>query len=432
MKNKKNAAVICVLLLLIIICAGLFVFRQVPSQKLQREIAAGHRYLEAKEYDQAILAYEAAIEIDSNSSKAYEGLGTAYLKQAQHYERNEEKKILKAYDRSIAAFENVTILTPDDADAYIHLGDVYILQAEVYGSMDKTEAAMEVYKKALEAYSFAEDNDLNADVEDKNAYISSQMNVLNGKSETVEAASDPQESAEAAEDAEPAEPTEDPSASYRTIQASEYSIVTLEDSNWGGKLECLVLNDPSSFPDLSAALEQVRNDRQATLDQWVSDCSGMGISGPTRAYVSYESTIDIKRFDTRYLVMAYLSSTYQGGAHPNSFVNGAIYDVQSGKKLTPNDVFTNVDAVASMIERKLLDNYPASAFNSTNMKDTIREYMEKDSEMYWLPDYDTLHVAFSPYVLGPYMAGEFMCEIPLEECRDYMVDPDSWLEKPAA
>ncbi|MDO4622007.1 MAG: VWA domain-containing protein [Eubacteriales bacterium] len=182
MKNSKTILAACALLLMAIVSIGLLVLRQAPSQKLQRELASGHRYLEQADYDQAILAYEAAVEIDAKSPEAYVGLGSAYMQKAQKFDSDQETKIIKAYDRSISAFETVTTLKPEDADAYIHLGDACILQAETYISMNRSEDAAEAYKKASEAYLNAQEYDEDADVEAKYVYAENKTTALNGTS----------------------------------------------------------------------------------------------------------------------------------------------------------------------------------------------------------------------------------------------------------
>ncbi|MEO1404045.1 MAG: tetratricopeptide repeat protein, partial [Cyanobacteria bacterium J06635_1] len=65
----------------------------------------GNTYNDLKRYDEAISAYEKAIELDPDDATAHYNLGNTY-------------KALKRYDEAISAYEKAIELDPDDATAH--------------------------------------------------------------------------------------------------------------------------------------------------------------------------------------------------------------------------------------------------------------------------------------------------------------------------
>ena len=77
--NKSNKKIlIFVALFVLLVVVILIVVSNTPAKRLQRQLDLGTRYLEELNYEKAIAAFEAAIEIDSKNLKAYEGLVGAY------------------------------------------------------------------------------------------------------------------------------------------------------------------------------------------------------------------------------------------------------------------------------------------------------------------------------------------------------------------
>lgn len=81
--KKRNTpiliAIAIVILALIVTCVVLFVKSNSPEKRLQTQLDLGSRYLEELDYEQAIAAYEMALEIDPMNVEAYSGLAEAYL-----------------------------------------------------------------------------------------------------------------------------------------------------------------------------------------------------------------------------------------------------------------------------------------------------------------------------------------------------------------
>ena len=65
MKNKKKKVCLLVVVIVIIaIIAGLILYKNSDAVKVREQLGLGQKYLSELEYDQAVAAYEAAIEIE--------------------------------------------------------------------------------------------------------------------------------------------------------------------------------------------------------------------------------------------------------------------------------------------------------------------------------------------------------------------------------
>ena len=100
----------------------------------QEQYDLGVRYLSEGDYEQAIIAFTAAIEIDPKRAEAYLGRADAYIGSGET-----EENLAAA----LADYEAVLALDESCADAWLGLADVYIRQ----GDYDK---AMEILREALD------------------------------------------------------------------------------------------------------------------------------------------------------------------------------------------------------------------------------------------------------------------------------------------
>lgn len=78
--NKKKIILIAVIAAVIASAVGIGVVLSSasPAKRLQQQLDLGARYLSEPDYEQAIAAYEAALEIEPKSAEAYGGLVAAY------------------------------------------------------------------------------------------------------------------------------------------------------------------------------------------------------------------------------------------------------------------------------------------------------------------------------------------------------------------
>ena len=100
----------------------------------QEQYDLGVRYLEDGDYEEAIIAFTAAIEIDPKRAEAYVGRGDAYVLSG---ETEDNLSVAKAdYEKAIELDET-------NAKAYLGLADVYIRQGDY-------DQALEMLKQGLE------------------------------------------------------------------------------------------------------------------------------------------------------------------------------------------------------------------------------------------------------------------------------------------
>ena len=128
--------ILCLALLLPACTAGQPAATEQPTQgpTWQEQYDLGLRYLEEGNYEEAILAFTAAIEIDPKRAPAYVGRGDAYVKSGETEENLTAAKM--DYEKAIELDET-------NPEAYLGLADVYILQ----GDYDK---ALEILRQGLE------------------------------------------------------------------------------------------------------------------------------------------------------------------------------------------------------------------------------------------------------------------------------------------
>ena len=84
MMNKKTIIISIVIFLAIVAIASVISYKNRPVQKLKRQLSLGDKYLSEMKYEEAILAYEAAIAIEPKSEEAYIGLANAYIRQEDY------------------------------------------------------------------------------------------------------------------------------------------------------------------------------------------------------------------------------------------------------------------------------------------------------------------------------------------------------------
>lgn len=128
---KKVAALLTALALMLGLCAC---SAKNELTTWQEQYDLGIRYLSEGNYEEAIIAFTAAIEIDPKQAPAYVGRGDAYVLSGE----TEENLELAKADYEMAIELDGTIV-----EAYLGLADVYIRRGE-------HEQALEILRKALE------------------------------------------------------------------------------------------------------------------------------------------------------------------------------------------------------------------------------------------------------------------------------------------
>ena len=174
---KKYINVIVCLCLLLILTAC----QKQPTWQEQYDL--GMHYLTESNYEEAILAFTAAIEIEPNNADAYFKLTDVYMAINQPEEASKilvqcyqvtetlEQAISLCdigiyyfekmdYEKAIQVFEVTIAVEPDQADAYYYLGSIYTIKGE-------QEKANQIF---LDGYRATGDNRMNPDMFSVNSY----------------------------------------------------------------------------------------------------------------------------------------------------------------------------------------------------------------------------------------------------------------------
>lgn len=125
---KKCFCALIVLVLLLAACG------QKNATTWQEQYDLGVRYLSEGNYEEAIIAFTAAIEIDPNQALAYVGRGNAYLLSG-----GTDNNLMMAQ----ADFEMAIELDNTLADAYLGLADVFTRLKEDNKALDILNMGME-------------------------------------------------------------------------------------------------------------------------------------------------------------------------------------------------------------------------------------------------------------------------------------------------
>ena len=78
-----------VLVVIAVVIIGIIVYSNSAPVKLSKQLELGQKYLTEQDYEQAIVAYQVAIEIDPMASDAYLGLADAYIGQGEYEKATE-------------------------------------------------------------------------------------------------------------------------------------------------------------------------------------------------------------------------------------------------------------------------------------------------------------------------------------------------------
>lgn len=98
--NRLLIPVLVFIVILICIVAGIAVFLNRPQAKLNRYLSLGEKYLDEEEYEEAIIEFQKAIDIDPKNLHAYKGMIEAYAI-AVDSNKNNTAQAVKYYDEAL-------------------------------------------------------------------------------------------------------------------------------------------------------------------------------------------------------------------------------------------------------------------------------------------------------------------------------------------
>ena len=133
---------------------------------------------------------------------------------------------------------------------------------------------------------------------------------------------------------------------------------------------------------------------------------------------TYENTVKVNRADERVFSFVRSSYTYLGGAHPGTDLKGYSYDTQSGKELLISDVVTDQEKFCVRVKEKLLENKELKEGGYENWQEIADDILKISETTNFCFTGTGLQVIFPTYVLGPYVMGDVIVELPYEENSD--------------
>ncbi|MCM1217680.1 MAG: hypothetical protein NC548_24575 [Lachnospiraceae bacterium] len=143
-ETSKRKKIIGVTTVIVVIALALVVgvsAYNAPGNKLTRQLDLGHKYLGNGQYEEAVLAFEKAIEIDEKCMEAYVGGIEAYL------QTGNQEAMLKFYDKALAVIENAEeVFLNQNMDAVV---DIYLAADQIYA--DAPQQAVEILEKGWRA-----------------------------------------------------------------------------------------------------------------------------------------------------------------------------------------------------------------------------------------------------------------------------------------
>lgn len=153
--NKKLIVILLSIITLVAavaICFAIYLNSNSLFGRLQQQLDLGYKYLEELNYEQAIAAFEAAIEIDPKNVEAYKGLIDAYIQNGDDqlaieaaqraFEETEDEHFLRIIEELSVEDEAVDALGIED-DVFQSVGDVYLVQSALI--RDAEEYMMSTY-----------------------------------------------------------------------------------------------------------------------------------------------------------------------------------------------------------------------------------------------------------------------------------------------
>ena len=136
---------------------------------------------------------------------------------------------------------------------------------------------------------------------------------------------------------------------------------------------------------------------------------------------SSDSSVSICRNDDKFFTFSNAVSSYTGGAHGNGSTFGMNYDINTGKALTKDDIFADMEKlrVALLDKLKNGEQYKDNLF--PDYEETINDMFKENQEINILINEKDVDVLFDPYFIGPWASGIINVTFDIEKDKDLFV-----------
>ena len=139
-KPPKNRKIMALLIAAIAVLTAILVGSSIyntPTNRLNRHLDMANKYLEATDYEQAVVEFDKVIEIDPMYADAYLGKAKAYVG-------------LDNYDMAVDTLETGYLAIPEDAVMKAALTDIYMEIVEDSGEGKTYQEKLEIYDRLIE------------------------------------------------------------------------------------------------------------------------------------------------------------------------------------------------------------------------------------------------------------------------------------------
>ena len=175
--------------------------------------------------------------------------------------------------------------------------------------------------------------------------------------------------------------------------------------------------DEEKYPKLAQVLKKLSEENKNTiltdyenLKSQAEDDLKAAKEGGYEVYTPYstECSFYVNRADNRVLSLGKSGYDYWGGAHGTGYSTGCNYNAQTGEELRIQDVVTDVDTFAGLIEAKVYESGLTRDDLFLDEEETLKDYILKaaaDHTLNWEITNEGVTVWFNPYEISYYAAG---------------------------
>lgn len=175
--------------------------------------------------------------------------------------------------------------------------------------------------------------------------------------------------------------------------------------------------DEKRYPELAQVLKKLSEENKNTiltdyenLKSQAEDDLKAAKEGGYEVYTPYstECSFYVNRADNRVLSLGKSGYDYWGGAHGTGYSTGCNYNARTGEELRIQDVVTDVDTLAGLIEAKVYESGLTRDDLFLDEEETLKDYILKaaaDHTLNWEITNEGVTVWFNPYEISYYAAG---------------------------
>lgn len=179
----------------------------------------------------------------------------------------------------------------------------------------------------------------------------------------------------------------------------------------------LTEEDEKRYPELAQVLKKLSEENKNTiltdyenLKSQAEDDLKAAKEGGYEVYTPYstECSFYVNRADNRVLSLGKSGYDYWGGAHGTGYSTGCNYNARTGEELRIQDVVTDVDTFAGLIEAKVYESGLTRDDLFLDEEETLKDYILKaaaDHTLNWEITNEGVTVWFNPYEISYYAAG---------------------------